>query len=207
MLGDAEVTRPAGRTRALGAVLASTAVLVAAVVWWWPLLTGDRGDVEVLVLGDSFLHEHPQEVTYRIHEDGFAFEWADPLASWCDAAAVVGNMIESGAPDQVVLSFAEAGTCVSPHVVADVASTVRSLGAEPVIVVQPGSSSAADAMIAGSTIVDPTRLLGMPPTAEMGCQWWDDCTPAGTVVVRDESGTLTAAGSSRVARMLVAALR
>ena len=50
-------------------------------------------------------------------------------------------------------------------------------------------------------VVEPARLLGAPGTLEQPCQWWDDCPPSGQVVVRDETGALTLAGATRVARM------
>jgi hypothetical protein len=40
----------------------------------------------------------------------------------------------------------------------------------------------------------------------MPCQWWDICTPDGTIAVRTANGDLTAEGGDRVARMIVAEL-
>ena len=80
--------------------------------------------------------------------------------------------------------------------------------ARTVVVVQPGDVTTPASLSGVDTVlVEPARLLGSPGTLEQPCQWWDDCPPSGQVVVRDETGALTLAGATRVARMTTTALR
>jgi hypothetical protein len=76
------------------------------------------------------------------------------------------------------------------------------------IVVQPGRSGIEAAADSGdATLVDPTRYVGgLLTEAALPCQWWDACAINGTVEVRNADGSLTEAGSDRVARMIVAEL-
>jgi len=111
-------------------------------------------------------------------------------------------------PTHVIVSAVEEGTCgTAPEelrrAAAEAAGTART-----VVVVQPGDVTTPAALSGvDAVLVEPARLLGPPGTLEQPCQWWDDCPPSGQIAVRDETGGLSFAGTTRVARMTTAALR
>ncbi len=188
--------------RAIAAV-----ALVAGLLWWqWPLIAGDTARTDVVVIADDFLTSVQTPVTNRIHENGNTMRWAtQPSSSWCAAADLVHAAIEQFAPSTIVLSFGGADGC-------DAGTLTRAVAAagsrHVVIVAQPGRSGIeASADRGGATLVDPTRYVGDQLTAvALPCQWWDACAADGTVEVRNADGSLTEAGSDRVARMIVAEL-
>ena len=198
------------RRRTIAAVVVSLAALIAVFWWWWPSLTpGSSGEADVVVVGDSFLRSTEPELSNRLHEDGFTV--ADPvtIADWCDAPDAIRAAVDEASPSRVVVSAAGDGSCGSSaeelrDEVVDAAGD-----ATAVVVVPPGSASATAAALSagGAVVVDPTRLLGAPDSRAQPCQWWDQCQPDGTVVVRDDDGVLSPAGATRVARMTVGALR
>lgn len=195
-----------GRRWRIGAVVAVAAIGLAW--WWWPTFTGQAGGTDVVIVGDQFLTTSEREVTYRIHEDGFSIEWSPEIADWCDASAAVTRAIADHDPTHVVVSALADGTCGTPgpelrRAVADAAD-----GTRLVVVVQPGDGAIAEDFAGtGAVVVEPQRLLGLPGELEQPCQWWDTCQPNGLVTVRDASGALTPEGTTRVARMIVPALR
>jgi hypothetical protein len=179
--------------------------VVTALVWWqWPTIAGHDTRTDVVLITDGFLAPTQLPVTNRIHEDGRSLRWDEGATSWCDAPDAVSRAVEQFDPTAVVLSFSDATGCDATAV----ADAVRAAnGHSVVIVAQPGGSgveSTGDR--AGATLIDPTRYIGDQLTATtMPCQWWDICTD-GEVPVRTADGQLTAEGSDRVARMIVAEL-
>ncbi|MGD9703139.1 MAG: hypothetical protein AB7Q42_15825 [Acidimicrobiia bacterium] len=182
--------------------------LVAIGWWWWPTFTGQAAGTDVVIVSDPFLASAEREMTYRIHEDGFSLAWAPTIATWCDVPAAVRAAVEADAPSRVVVSALVEGTCgTAPEALRGEAVQAAG-GARAVVVVQPGDETTAAALSGfDAVVVEPSRLLGMPDTPEQPCQWWDTCPPSGEIAVRDEAGTLSPAGATRVARMTVTALR
>ena len=179
--------------------------IVAALVWWqWPWLAGHDKRTDVVLITDGFLSSSQLPVANRIHEDGRTLRWDEDATSWCNAAAAVRRAVDQYDPAAVVLSFSDATGCDATAVTEAVEAAK---GHSVVIVTQPGRSgieTAGDG--AGATLIDPTRYIGEQPTAtSMPCQWWDICAD-GSVPVRTGDGALTAEGSDRVARMIVAEL-
>lgn len=201
------VTAPQGRSWRIAAAVGTVAVIGLA-WWWWPTITGQADGTDVVVVGDGFLGVSEREVTYRIHEDGFSVAWAPPVTTWCDVPGAVSTAVAEHDPSYVVVSAIEEGSCGTPagQLRQDVVDAAE--GTRLVVVVQPGDSVTEPGLDGtGAVIVEPERLLGLPGTLEQPCQWWDDCQPNGQITVRDASGTLTPEGTTRVARMIVPALR
>jgi hypothetical protein len=180
--------------------------VVAGLVWWqWPTISGQDSRTDVVLLTDGFLTSTERPVTYRIHEDGRSLRWDAEATSWCDAADAVRKIEAEADPAAIVLSFASAAGCDGDAV----ASAVRAANGHSVLVVaQPGRSGLESAAAqAGATLIDPSSFIGDQLNAtSMPCQWWETCTPDGTIAVRTADGVLTAEGGDRVARLIVAQL-
>ena len=192
--------------RLRGAVVIAVVVLVGLIWWWFPTITGESADTDVAVVGDSFVWSAEREITYRVHEDGFSLVWAPQATGWCDAPNAVRDVIAAEHPSIVVVSFADEGTCDTDPVtlraqVADAAGSVR------LIVVANPATEATAPVPRHAVVVSPSRLLGPAGTIDRSCLWWDNCRPDGRIDVRRADDTLTPAGQTRVARMIVTALR
>jgi hypothetical protein len=189
-------------------VLAIVVVVLAGLLWWWwPQITDEAAGTDVAIVGDSFLRSAEREVTYRIHEDGFSLVWADPApSSWCEAADAVRRVVSTAHPSIVVVSFRDEGICGGGPAAARAAVTQAAAGARVIVVTNPAADPAAPAPV-GAAVVDPTRLLGPDGTVEEGCLWFDACLPNGRVAVREADGALAPSGQTRVARLIVTALR
>lgn len=212
-----------GRGIAIVAVLA-----VAALVWWWyPTLTNEAADTDVAIVGDSFLRGAEREVTYRIHEDGFSLVWAatgstgapaetgtttttTPDAaelSWCDAPQAVQDEVQRDHPDIVIVSFAAEGSCGTDPVAVREAVREAAGSAKLIVVTNPAAEDAP--LPAKAIVVRPSRLIGPEGNTTEGCLWFDSdtCQPNGSVDVRTADGSLTPSGQTRIARLIVTALR
>ncbi len=196
------------RPRQVRAVIVGVVAIVVIGWWWWPTFSGQASGTDVVIVGDPFLVSAEQELTHRIHEDGFSLAWAPGVATWCELPAAVEAAVAADEPTHVIVSAVEEGACgTAPEelrrAVAEAAGTART-----VVVVQPGDVTT-PASLSGvdAVLVEPARLLGPPDTLEQPCQWWDDCPPSGQIAVRDETGGLSFAGTTRVARMTTTALR
>jgi len=188
------------------------AIVVAALLaigwWWWPTFSGQASGTDVVIVGDPFLASAEQELTRRIHEDGFSVAWAPTIATWCDVPDAIRAAVAADEPSRVIVSAVEEGTCgIAPEDLRAAAAEAAG-SARIVVVVQPGDVTTPSYLSGGGTVVvDPARLLGAPETLEQPCLWWDTCPPSGQIAVRDETGGLTLAGATRVARMTTTALR
>ncbi len=195
----------------------AVAVVVVGVVlwWWWPSLARDPARTDVVVVGDGQLADARDPIERRLRQRGLSVESVDGAPSWCSAIDAARAAIERLDPDVVVLSVrGDDPDC--PEMAAGGAAWEDLAGrlspAELVLVVQPGPqglgqpTAVQDVVRSGTEwiVADPTPLLGTEGAADLTCQWWDDCTPAGTVTVREGSGALTTAGGERVARVIAA---
>jgi hypothetical protein len=196
------------RSHQVRALAIGVVALLVVGWWWWPTFSGQASGIDVVIVGDPFLASAEQELTQRIHEDGFSLAWAPTVATWCDVPAAVRAAVEADEPTHVIVSAVEEGACGTPPEDLRRAAAAAAGTARTVVVVQPGDvTTPASLSGADAALVEPARLLGSPGTLEQPCQWWDDCPPSGQVVVRDETGALTLAGATRVARMTTTALR
>jgi len=211
-----------------GRSITLVAVLVVAVLawWWYPTMTGEAADTDVTIVGDSFLQSAEREITYRIREDGFSLVWATTGApgvtaatdtttsaapasqlTWCDAPAAVQAAVARDHPDIVVVSFAEEGSCGTDPVAVRAAVRAAAGSAKLIAVAYPADEYAP--LPSGSVVVRPSRLIGPVDNTTEGCLWFDSnaCLPNGRVEVRTADGGLAPSGQTRVARMIVTALR
>ncbi len=189
-----------------GTVVVSLIVVIGLIWWWFPALTDESADTDVAIVSDSFLFSAEREVTYRIHEDGFSLVWAPQQASWCDAPAAVSTIVHDHDPATIVVSFADEGSCgTDPAEIRD--QVAAAAGDAKLIVVANPATVAAAPPTPRAVSVDPSRLLGPVGTIDQGCLWWDTCRPDGRVDVRAADGSLVPSGQTRVARMIVTALR
>ncbi len=184
------------------------AVLVAALAWWWPALSGQSSQLDVLVLGNGHFADSREVIERRLREDGFSVRWADGIDGWCDAAEDLPQLLAQDDPQRVVASFVGTDDCPD-----GAKALVGAAGGHRVFVaVQPGRHSEEEiaAILAldadGLTVVDPSTLLS-PIGTDAVCLWWDECRPEGLVAIRGVDGRLTAGGAQRVVRSLLAAMR
>lgn len=189
-----------------GTVVISLILVIALAWWWFPALTDQSTDTDVAIVSDGFLFSAEREVTYRIHEDGFSLVWAPQQAGWCDAPAAIASIVRRDDPAVVVVSFADEGTCAdSPDAVR--AAVAQAAGSAKLIVVANPATEPGSPQTPHSIGVDPSRLIGPVGTTDQGCLWWDTCRPDGRVDVRTADGALAPSGQTRVARLIVVALR
>ncbi len=195
--------------RRRGAVVIGVLVLVVVMWWWFPTITRESADTDVAVVGDSFLPSAEREITYRVHEDGLSLVWAPQDTGWCDAPNAVREVVAAEHPSFIVVSFADEGNCDTDPVtlraqVADAAGSARLI-----VVANPATEviEATAPVPRHAVVVSVSRLLGPDGTIDRSCLWWDTCRPDGRIDVRQADDTLTPAGQTRVARMIVTALR
>ena len=182
-------------------------VIVAVLGWWWyPTFSGESSKTDVAIVGDSFVWSAEREITYRVHEDGFSLAWAPQGTGWCDAPTAVHDILAADHPSIVVVSFAEEGTCDTDPVVLR-AQVADAVGSARLVVVANPATEATSPVPKHAVVVSPSRLLGPDGTIDRSCLWWDNCRPDGRIDVRGSDDTLTPAGQTRVARMIVTALR
>lgn len=184
-------------------------LLVAMLAWWWPSLIGGGDPApDVALAGDAQLVADSNPMLRQLRERGLSVVTVPAWNTWCDVAGIVPG---EPLPDRVVLSFRTVGECGGDPL-AVVTRAIESIAAEGrrVVVIRspfgpsdPGVDQALDAADAQrhADIAEPERLLGPPGTERLGCMWWDDCEPDGTVAVRNADGSLTWAGMQRVARL------
>ena len=140
-----------------------------------------------------------------MHEDGFSLAWAPLAATWCDAPQAVAEIVREDSPSTVVVSFADEGTCgVSPE---DLREQVSAAAGSAKLVVVENPAVETTVAVPHSVAVDVSRLIGPAGTLDQGCLWWDLCRPDGRIDVREPDGRLAESGQTRVARMIVTALR
>jgi hypothetical protein len=189
-----------------GAAAIALAVIVGLIWWWYPTVSGQAADTDVAIVGDSFVWSAEREITYRVHEDGFSLVWAPQGTGWCDAPTAVHDVVAADHPSIVVISFATEGTCDTDPAslrqqVADAAGSAR------LVVVENPATTAPAPPPRHAVVVSPSRLLGPDGTIDRSCLWWDNCRPDDRIDVRGADDSLTPAGQTRVARMIVTALR
>ena len=224
----AAVATPRGRRIAVVAVV--SVLSVAALGWWWyPTVTNEAAGTDVVIVGDSFLQGAEREVTYRIHEDGYSLVWATtgstgvaPTDSsiettttvldaaeltWCDAPGAVADAIARNHPEIVIVSFAVEGSCDMDPVAVREAVRTAAGSAKLIVVTNPAAEDAP--LPAKAVVVRPSRLIGAVDNMTEGCLWFDSdtCQPNGRVDVRTADGALSPSGQTRVARLIVTALR
>lgn len=162
----------------------------------------------MVIVADGQVAEARDQVERRLRERGLSVAWRDAGGSWCFGAGVALAARAKLDADVVVLSVRD-----DPTPCHDLSSLVPSEGGALVLVVQPGPPGVGQpadvqdrlrSQADGWILADPTPLLGTEGAPELPCEWWDDCRPDGTVVVRDDSGALTAAGGERMARVIAA---
>lgn len=200
-------------------VLAVSVVIVVAVAWWWwPTLRADPERLDVLIVADGQLREAADPVARRVRELGLSVRESVAPGSWCDAVNLVAAERAERSPRRIVVSVRAADPSCTGFDGLDGEGweRLRDVAGDAglVLVVQPGPaplgqpSGVLGALRQGEgwVLADPSVLLGELGEERMPCQWWDDCEADGAVAVRDETGSLTAAGGERVARVLAAVL-
>jgi hypothetical protein len=198
--------------RAAIAALVAAGVLGALAWWWWPAASGRGNGTDVVVIGAGDVAAASGDLVARLREHGLSVDVAAAgPADWCTAAANIANAGNAAAliagRRVVVIGFPALGPCDGDPVGA---TLDRLAGVDVVVVAQPGPASDAVRLATAARdvlLVDPAQLLGNDvPGARLACQWWDDCAD-GFVVARAADGSLTAAGSQRVARAIAADIR
>ena len=69
-----------------------TVVSIGLLIWWWPGLTSDPGEVDVeLVIGDG-LAVADQSIDRRLREEGFMIARTRRPVDWCSVPEALGDM-------------------------------------------------------------------------------------------------------------------
>lgn len=173
------------------------AVVLGAILWWWPGLTG--GGHRVTVIGSGEIGEARQDLSRRLREAGLSVDWVTGVGTWCDLAEAVDRR-PSGST--VVLSPDDFEPCAEPveRILADTFD--RRLADRTVIVTFTGSPETDALVDRGARQVPIDRLIG-GPDEPVPCVWWEDCPASGHVITRDAGG-LTPEGLQRLARLITA---
>lgn len=180
----------------VGAVLLVSLI----VVWWWPGLSGQDGQVDVHVVASASMNPSRDVIERRIREEGRVVVWQDAGGEECSVSPAANAQWE------VLVIGLPAGRGCAPGVVRGGLDVVRErFPHRPIVVVLDwsinGDQNAESLLEAGFHVVDPRSLIGRPGE-EQPCLWWDDC-PSDGFVTTVEDGRLTEAGSQRLARSIV----
>lgn len=178
-------------------ILVVVAVVLGAILWWWPGLTG--GDQRVTVIGSGEIGEARKDLSRRLREAGLSVDWVTGVSTWCEVEVALERR-PAGAT--VVLAPDDFEPCAEPveRILTDTFD--RGL-AERTVVVTFGPSPDADTLVdRGARRVPVDRLIGAPGEP-VPCVWWEDCPDSGEVITRD-SGGLTPEGLQRLARLITA---
>jgi len=192
-------------TFTVGAIGATALLGVFALLmawWWWPGLTGAGDDTRVALVIGGDVRVVRESLERRLREEGLRSVWLGEPESWCDLDRFASRLPSS--VDVVVLSAPETTDCDFDLGGLDSGRRVVVLTSSIVSAATPDGEIAQALHDRGVRTVDADRLLarsGEPAD----CLWWDDCPPAGSVIVVDEDG-LNPVGGERVARALVAAV-
>ena len=177
--------------------LVGAAILVVAILWWWPGITGNGQ--RVTVIGSGEIDGARQDLSRRLREAGLSVEWVTGVETWCEVAAAVDRR---AADTTVVLAPGDFGPCADP-VEGILNDTFDRELAERTVVVAVSDSREAEALVdRGARLVPVERLIG-DPDERVPCVWWEDCPVSGGVITRDGGG-LTAEGLQRLARLITA---
>lgn len=178
-------------------LLVGAALLVGAILWWWPALTGNGQ--QVTVIGSGEIDEARQDLSRRLREAGLSVDWVTGIETWCEVAVAVDRR---AAGSTVVLAPADFAPCADP-VEGILDDTFDPGSLERMVVVAVTDSPEADALVdRGARLVPVGRLIG-DPGERVPCVWWEDCPVSGGVITRDGDG-LTVEGLQRLARLITA---
>jgi hypothetical protein len=178
-------------------LLVGAAVLVGAILWWWPGISGNGQ--RVTVIGSGEIDAARQDLSRRLREAGLSVDWVTGIETWCELAVALD---ERAIGTTVVLAPADFAPCADP-VEEILDDSFGPESAERTVVVALSDSAQADALVdRGAKLVPLDRLIG-DPGERVPCVWWEDCPASGDVVTR-EGDDLTAEGLQRLARLITA---
>jgi hypothetical protein len=180
------------------------AVLVFFVVgaWWWPGLTGQDGQLDVLIVSSSSESGAREVIDRRLREEGLTTAWHPSEISGCTFPSPIDD-------SQVLVILLPGPDVCSVGRMSEILSRQSfAFSDRRVVAVVPWShwslteSEMTSLRNERMRVVDPRSLIGRDGESQP-CLWWDDCPLTGSVTTIENS-TLTVAGHQRIARSIVA---
>lgn len=194
----------ATRARRIRIALSFGAALLVLVAWWWPGLTGQDEQTDVLVFGTNSLQNSKEAIDRKLREEGFTTLWEPRFEGSCS----FGPPSRSGF-EVLVLDIPDSRRCDPETLAASLSELEAAVENRPIVVVLPwldGDRSGLAKSVSSERfrVVDVGLAIG-EVGALQECSWWDDC-PEGGRIATIEDGMLTEAGEQRLARAIVTAV-
>lgn len=174
-------------------------IIWATVAWWWPGITGQDAQTDVLVVGDDSFWGAKVEIDRRLREEGLTTSWSGQRIEGCSDPLGI-----DGEPEVVAIALPVSWECGWERLEPWLGKVRSDIGEARLVVVVPWMDVARSEEMArdpfdGMSVIDPRSLISEEPA---DCLWWDECPGVGEVetVVAD---SLTQAGRERLARILV----
>jgi hypothetical protein len=184
------------------AVGAAAVIGILMVAWWWPGLTGQDRQTDVVIVSSSTFVESREFIDRRLREEGFTTAWSPSKGDACSFEVPDSNSFEV-----LVFELNNSVAC-DADLLEDSLKDLRSAwSSQPLIAVMdwdapdPSDSLVRTLHILDVTLVDPRPLIGSVGDVQ-NCFWWDDCPPDGRITTI-LNGRLTEAGMQRLARSIV----
>lgn len=195
-----ESFRPRSVRTAIGAGAVGVVGLLA---WWWPGITGQDAQTDVVIVSSPSILRARDAIERRLREEGFTTAWESATDDTCSLMPVEDLDFEV-----LVVPLPDTNECSPATVRGTILGLVDVVDASKILAVLPWVTGAQESEILrlltdnGIEFVDPQPLIGRIGETQ-ACLWWDECPAEGRVSTIDDDG-LTPAGQQRVARVIVA---
>jgi len=185
--------------KVVGATVVVGTLLVA---WWWPGLTGQDQQTDVVIVSSPTFVESQEFIDRRLREEGFTTEWRTWRGRNCSF-----DVSDEQSFEVLVLELPGSAECDGTALTVAVKDLRATWPSRPMVVVlewdaaDPSESLMQTLGALNMSLVDPRSLIGSDGDTQK-CFWWDDCPSDGRITTV-ESGRLTDAGKQRLARSIV----
>lgn len=190
---------PRPTRKVVGTAMILGSLLIA---WWWPGLTGQDQQTDVMIMSSRSLVQSQEIIDRRLREQGFTTDWTSLGSDECSIESPSGASFEV-----LVFEMADTNSCPVGSFETSVKSLRSELKSRPLVAVvgwsdaDPAESTLQLLRDLKITLVDPRSLIGEEGVSQP-CLWWDDCPLDGWIVTIG-NGRLTEAGMQRLARSIV----
>lgn len=184
------------------AVGAAVVVGILLVAWWWPGLTGQDQQTDVLIVSTPTFTESRNVIDRRLREEGLTTDWSPSMVALCTF-----DSSEDLTFEVLVFELAASRDCDADMLEAAVNDLRSMWRSRPMVAVLDwAGATPADSLVrtlrtSNVTLVDPRSLIGSDGEVQ-NCLWWDDCPEDGRIMTVVDGG-LTEAGMQRLARSIV----
>lgn len=180
----------------------AVAIGVLVVAWWWPGLTGQDQQTDVVIVSSPSLLESREFIDRRLREEGFTTEWSPSNGDGCSLETP-----DIGSFEVLVFELTGSPACELESLKTSLNDLRSAWPSRPMVAVlnwdSPNPSDALVQILRSSNmiLVDPRSLIGSEGDVQ-SCYWWDDCPLDGRITTILD-GRLTDAGMQRLARSIV----